>query len=130
MGSDGRAWTALFPVTRRAPGSARHWVDGHTEVSAEARQRIVLLVSELVSNSVRHSGLGGTARLAVSLRHVPAGWHVEVVDEGVGLERAAIPMAGHGLGIVAALSDAWGHRNDPTRVWFDVRDPDPPDPAH
>ena len=84
-------------------------------------QDAVLLVSELVTNAVRH-GQGSTLRLTA---RVDAGsLRVEVVDAGSGFEPphrrpdAASP-GGRGLEIVASLADHWGvYEGNSTHVWF------------
>jgi anti-sigma regulatory factor (Ser/Thr protein kinase) len=84
-----------------------------------------LLVTELVTNSVRHA----RAR-AVGLKAVvtsSAVW-VEVSDEGPGFGREARRSqpdeeSGWGLFLVERLSDRWGVTKDSgqTRVWFELR---------
>jgi anti-sigma regulatory factor (Ser/Thr protein kinase) len=85
-----------------------------------------LLVSELVTNSVRHSDApaGDSVRLdvAVDSRHV----RVEVCDGGPGFEpRPREPgqsaAGGWGLFLVDRLADRWGvSYNHVTRVWFEI----------
>jgi anti-sigma regulatory factor (Ser/Thr protein kinase) len=87
---------------------------------------LALLVSELMTNAVRHGR--GTVHLALEVddRRV----RVEVHDEGAGLPRARTPqlsgsrVGGFGLNLVAAIADDWGV--DPvggTRVWAETRRP-------
>ena len=88
---------------------------------------IRLLTSELVTNAVRHAGLGPgediDLRVLVSLESV----RVEVHDDGPGFDppRANLPgpeqIGGRGLYLVQTLSDRWGvDPDDPTCVWFEV----------
>ena len=82
--------------------------------------RVVLLVSELVANSVSHSGLSAPDEVEVSVRRIAGGLHVEVVDHGVGIDDPA-PQPNHfGLRFVDTETDRWGYTNDPTTVWFDI----------
>ncbi|WP_017933675.1 ATP-binding protein [Nocardioides sp. Iso805N] len=88
------------------------------------RDDAALLVSELMSNAVRHGA--GLALLTVSLHD--GALTVAVHDDGVGLPlvRTGIgdPSAasGRGLGIVQRLADQWGVDVDQGRegktVWF------------
>ena len=122
MGSAGRLELTLPP----APASV-----------AEARTRILeavgtrlrdgevetlrLLISELVTNAVRHGGGPGPVE-------VNARWdgevRVEVVDHGDGFMPAPRAGAlgepgGFGLYLVGRLADRWGvETNSKTRVWF------------
>ena len=86
-------------------------------------QDAVLLVSELVTNAVRH-GQGATVRMTARVR--ASSLHVEIVDGGSGFEPpTALPPAssptGRGLQIVASLSDDWGvYEGNSTHVWFEL----------
>jgi anti-sigma regulatory factor (Ser/Thr protein kinase) len=81
----------------------------------------VLMVSELVTNAVRH-GRGSTVRMTARVRR--GSLHVEIVDGGDGFEapdRPAHPTSpgGRGLRIVGSLSDDWGvYEGNSTHVWF------------
>jgi anti-sigma regulatory factor (Ser/Thr protein kinase) len=97
----------------------------------DRHQDAVLLVSELVSNAVRH-GHGATVGLVVQLRDERL--RVEVVDGGNGFlpptasELTTSAMNGRGLPIVNALSDGWGvYEGNSTHVWFEIDISDPPD---
>jgi two-component sensor histidine kinase len=99
---------------------ARAFVGSHSpRLTLARRQDARLMVSELITNALRH-GAG-----VISLR-VTEGRHeltVEVADEGSGsVEMAPHPGAsgGWGLRIVDELADAWGSRSGSTRVWFQL----------
>ena len=110
-----------FPLTDRAPSSARHWFAKETRFPLDLRERVVLLLSELVANSVGHSGLASPDEVDISVRQIPGGLHVEVVDQGVGIDDPAPPDPTHfGLRLVDSITDRWGYTNDPTRVWFEI----------
>ena len=110
-----------FPLTDEAPYSARHWFADQSKFSMDVHDRVVLLLSELVANSVSHSGLEAPEEVEVSVRRIPGGVHVEVVDEGVGIEDPAPPDPYHfGLRFVNTETDRWGYSNHPTRVWFEI----------
>lgn len=86
-----------------------------------------LLVSELVTNSVRHAQTGPDdsirLRVAVEDEHV----RVEVADSGPGFdppdqEQTAelARESGWGLFFVTQLADRWGVERDEGRVWFEI----------
>jgi anti-sigma regulatory factor (Ser/Thr protein kinase) len=95
-------------------------------VEAVVMEDVRLLVSELVTNSVRHadSNEGDHVELEVSIEQDTL--HVQVADTGPGFEprprRAERTKAGGwGLYLVEKLSDRWGvARNSLTRVWFEI----------
>ena len=92
-------------------------------MSVDVRDRVVLLLSELVANSVMHSGLSAPDEVELAVRSIPGGLHVEVTDHGVGIDHhpmLSLGRAHFGLMFVDALSDRWGYTNEPTRVWFDI----------
>ena len=82
-----------------------------------------LLVSELVTNAVRHAG-GEVVRLVV--RHADGRLRVEVHDPGRGFELREpaddpVRASGWGLVLVDELADRWGVDSTPaTRVWFEI----------
>ena len=111
-----------------APAAARaavtDWMAGH--MGGAMLTDAQLLVSELVANSVRHSGAAADAVLAVRA-HVSADVLVlEVHDQGTGgsIRRRAPDMqagGGFGLNVVETLSRRWGvNRDAGTRVWVEL----------
>ena len=114
-----------------APAVARaavtDWLAGH--ISGAMLTDAQLLVSELVANSVRHSGAAADAVLAVRA-HVSADVLVlEVHDQGTNgsIRRRAPDMhagGGFGLNIIDTLSRRWGvNRDAGTRVWVELAFP-------
>jgi anti-sigma regulatory factor (Ser/Thr protein kinase) len=86
-----------------------------------------LLVSELVTNSVRHAHLRGRDRVDVRVEAEPDRVRAEVTDPGPGFERPlAAPEAGAcsgwGLFLVGRIANRWGvdHDDGHTRVWFEL----------
>ena len=125
-------WTVQLPADTSAAQIARQFVHEHQDhlpedVVADAK----LLVTELVSNAVRH----GSPEICLHLRLEPPGIGIAVSDEGdlFTPQRGTAGPAdtgGRGLHIVDALSSSWGISSaDPAEtrkaVWFDLRR-DPP----
>ena len=82
-----------------------------------------LLVSELVTNAVRHSGLPDTARIVLAARLTPDFARIEVRDSGPGFDPDVRHDGdGFGLRMLDALAARWGVDRDEhgTRVWFEV----------
>ena len=85
-----------------------------------------LLVSELVTNAIRHAGLEQDATIRLVVETDDHGMRVEVCDRGPGFELsepAPDPSrpSGWGLYLVRELSDRWGiDRDGETRVWFEL----------
>jgi anti-sigma regulatory factor (Ser/Thr protein kinase) len=92
-------------------------------VSPDLVPDVKLLVSELITNSVKYGGEG-----AVTLRIAAEGHgklRIEVVDQGSGFvprarTRPATEVGGWGLHLVQALSDRWGVYEGSTHVWFEI----------
>jgi anti-sigma regulatory factor (Ser/Thr protein kinase) len=111
--------------SQRAPSDARRAVAelGPT-VEAGVVRDLQLLVSELVTNSVRHSGSRDPIRLRVWTR--PTGLKVEIADGGFGFEAthggsADDAEGGRGLMILEALAERWGVSRDArARIWFEL----------
>ena len=101
------SWT--LPTNPESVGKSRHLVSrfaGAAGASDEVLERIVLAVSETVTNSVVHAGADG--EVLVSCHVAEDGrFIIEVVDEGIGIiARSDSPGTGHGLAIVGALAQA------------------------
>ena len=113
-----------FPCDPRAPARARDAVRRLGEqLDAQLAADVELLVSELVTNSVKYAGDGAVRLSALSdrPRHV---W-VEVSDEGHGFvavprDRPATDAGGWGLQLVDSMADRWGVHHSSTRVWFEI----------
>ena len=88
----------------------------------------VLLVSEIVSNSVRHASLDKSDAIEVRVRGSNATLRVDVIDPGPGFDPERIEPSraagGWGLRLLDRLATRWGvERNDVTRVWFELTGP-------
>lgn len=100
-----------------------------------------LLVTELLTNSVRHAGVGSESAIGLALRLTPDRLTVAISDPGPGFRPEVVEPdldqeSGRGLFIVEQLADRWGvgdspldppGRNGPastgTVVWFQLRRP-------
>ena len=86
-----------------------------------------LVVSELVTNSVRHANLDRDDRIAL---HVDAGTdviRVEIRDRGPGFDAVVTPTTmyqegGWGLYLISQIADRWGVSTDAegTTVWLEI----------
>jgi anti-sigma regulatory factor (Ser/Thr protein kinase) len=119
--------TALHVKFRSDPATAAAARRGlerlHGAVDEGVLEDLRLLVSELVTNSVRHAA-PGTISLSVE---VGAGRiRVEVADEGRGFDihdrlPARHTVGGWGLLLVDQLADRWGVTSEErTRVWLEI----------
>ena len=108
-----------------APRQARREVAAlRPEVDSSVLATTELLVTELVTNSVRHAG-ANAVELAVSVD--PRRVRVEVANAGAPFtprdrKDAPEPDPGWGLFLVDELSDAWGVHGAAgrQRVWFEI----------
>jgi len=134
-------FTALTDGSAAEQPEAGFWVqmDGGSQVAGRARREVArldtdlepplldnvrLLVSELVSNSVRHAG-AATVELTVAVR--PEAVHVEVLNPGKPFtpkprEARRERDPGWGLFLVDQLCEDWGvlEEGGCQRVWFDL----------
>lgn len=109
----------------RAPAIARRAVEElSADVDAGVLRDAQLCVSEVVTNSIKHSGSADPIHLRVWERS--SGLKVEVADGGFGFEptQPAAPgdgEGGRGLLILETVADRWGTSRDArARVWFEL----------
>lgn len=116
-----------LPHDREAPAAAREVVDSvlADRLSGERLAELRLVVSELVTNAVRHGAArDGFVELLVEVRDAVA--HVEVTDGGEGFDAPADAPeleepGGWGLVVVDRLAARWGVEGGrATRVWADL----------
>ena len=102
-----RAWLAPLLVG---------WQDEAT------RHDALLLMSEVVTNSVRHAR-GGRISIVVTMSAKRLLAQVKDDSPDVPLRRDAGPAGGWGLGLLDDLSERWGvdqHPDDGKTVWFEI----------
>jgi anti-sigma regulatory factor (Ser/Thr protein kinase) len=97
--------------------------------SQAARDNATLVLSEIVTNAVRHAS-GGPILITVTT--MDGHLRVEVHDESASLPiaRTSGETGGYGLRLIDRLSDQWGihqHPGDGKTVWFEMGDADPTD---
>ena len=123
----GERATRTLEAQPAAVSEARSWIMSVTRglLDPEQVQSLRLIVSELVTNALRHGAEGERIDLAVTPK--PEFLCVQVTDNGPGL--APRPRAldtddegGFGLYFVEQLARRWGvtRENRRTRVWFEL----------
>jgi anti-sigma regulatory factor (Ser/Thr protein kinase) len=112
-----------------ATADARRALEGLSgRLDQDVLRRSALVVTEVVSNSVKHAGLTATQRIKLTITVLPERLRIEVTDEGGGFHPVVNPpdplrVDGRGLWIVDQLTDRWGvDLSHSTRVWceFDL----------
>jgi anti-sigma regulatory factor (Ser/Thr protein kinase) len=114
--ADTEALREAFKLAARSTSAAeaRHrtlaWLLRHS-IDQEAGEAAVLIISELVTNAVLHSG---SSVIGCTLRLDSGSLHIEVTDQGASRQEPAVgepaadDVSGRGLLLVSALSKAWG----------------------
>jgi anti-sigma regulatory factor (Ser/Thr protein kinase) len=99
--------------TPEASATARRLLlAGNGALPGSVRDEVLLLVTELVSNVVRHADAGPDSTLRVELRHSSRMVRVAVYDEGPGFatqaaDRRRDDHGGWGLLLVDRIADRW-----------------------
>lgn len=100
-----------------------------TDVEADVADRSRLVATELVTNCVRHAGLGPDQRIELAVSVAADRVRIEVADEGRGFELLRdqpdpARASGWGLWLVDQLTDRWGVDQGPSaRVWCELDRP-------
>jgi anti-sigma regulatory factor (Ser/Thr protein kinase) len=108
--------------------AARHSLDQlEGLLLPEKLEGVRLVVSELVTNSVRHAGLSPDEQISLAVVISDGSVRGRVCDPGPGFEKPFEPRprtdlsGGWGLPIVERISDRWGvDRNGCACVWFEI----------
>jgi anti-sigma regulatory factor (Ser/Thr protein kinase) len=110
-----------------ALAARRAVVAGDGTLPASVRDDVLLLVTELVTNAVRHAGVGSGQSLHVELRWWPGRVRMEVVDPGTSFTRPDERITrdhsgGWGLFLVDRIADRWGVTSSAsgTSVWAEI----------
>ena len=126
-GAHGPRIEVQLDVDSTAAAEARAAVgalDGRADADVLADVR--LLLSEVVTNAVRHSGAPAGAKIGLAVSVCRGRVRAEVTDSGRGFEpapreRPQLEAGGWGLHLVDRLADRWGvDRGNPVRVWFEI----------
>ncbi|NND13871.1 MAG: SpoIIE family protein phosphatase [Acidimicrobiia bacterium] len=119
-------WLQL-PVDETSPSQARDAVKQIRHELDGAYDDVLVAVSELVTNAVRHADTGPQDRIDFRMYRTNTGVRVEVGDSGAGFSKPPleelIPGRDHGWGLpmVEAIADTWGiESGDRTTVWLEV----------
>lgn len=112
-----------FARTPAAPADARRMVANRFGelLAPDTLDDVLLVVSELMTNAVRHGEGGVQLRLAFKKDCVMG----QVTDEGSWCDRGPrdddpARFGGHGLRIVGHVAERWGIGEDRTNVWFHI----------
>jgi anti-sigma regulatory factor (Ser/Thr protein kinase) len=118
-----------LPTGSNAPGAAR-MVVAHCLTGLVSRQILLdaqLLISEVVTNSLRHGELSDDDSVLVRIYVAADSVRLEIVNRGTAGAVTARPPdrqsrgGGFGLDLLDRLTASWGvRRNSDTNVWFEM----------
>lgn len=118
-----------FPAAPKSAAAARRSVANGLGEFVDERHRgdLELVVSELVTNSIRHAGLDEESFIEVEVTATDNVVHLEVADPGPGFSPNDLApvspdrIGGWGLYLVGRIANRWGVRSDDaTRVWVEI----------
>jgi len=124
-----QAGPAAGPEARRAISAGNGWL------ADDMRGEVLLLVTELVTNAVRHGHAGSPRAVQVTVHGSPERVRVEVIDAGAGFDpvrpRPGDEDGGWGLYLVERVADRWGVTPAAPGccVWFELELQAQPRPA-
>ncbi len=130
-GATNPAQSLVFELAARptaGPEARRTLLADMDTLPTSVRDDVLLLVTELVNNAVRHAKAGADRPLRVEVRHRAATLRVAVFDEGTGFTSAGPgserdKSGGWGLFLVDQIADRWGitPTGSGTCVWLELR---------
>ena len=110
-----------------APGIARRRLKAILrDVPSPALDDVLLLATELLTNSLRHADLGSNDRIHLVVGATESAVRIEITDPGRGevfspRHPSLQETGGRGLLLVSEMADRWGvDRSQATTVWFEV----------
>jgi anti-sigma regulatory factor (Ser/Thr protein kinase) len=112
-----------LPRTTQAPHLARRALDDLAgSLDPAVLPDVRLLVSELISNSVKY---GGEGPVRLEVQSSPEGVRAEIIDQGVGFtpkrrDGDLDKVGGWGLHLTEQLTSRWGTYEGSTHVWFEI----------
>ena len=122
-----RELSLRLPGGPEAVAAARHALEDFAgDMDGALVSDARLLVSELVTNSVRHGEGARSAEVGFRVAVAAEVMRIEVSDAGAGFEPSARvagqdEASGWGLFLVEQLADRWGVERDRlTRVWLEI----------
>jgi anti-sigma regulatory factor (Ser/Thr protein kinase) len=116
-------------IGRDAPAAVRKALrERDANLPAALRDDLLLLLTEIVTNAVLHSGARDGDPIEVDLRERPGSVHVVVTDPGNGFDRPRnlepdhSTTGGLGLVLVDRIARAWGtcRGERGSTVWFEL----------
>lgn len=126
--SDPAELELVLDRTVQAPAIARYAIAERCEqlgVDGSLEQSLILLVSEVVSNAVRHSPAPAEEPVGLDATFGPRMIRVTVTDAGDGFTpRQRDPASAHdgyGLYLLEKVAESWGVEScGDTKVWFEL----------
>jgi anti-sigma regulatory factor (Ser/Thr protein kinase) len=118
-----------LPVDHTSVREARQFVDRFDGLDRDGSATAQLIVSELVSNALKHAGLGHGDLIRVSMSRLGSRLRVDVEDAGTfsaDSDTYAYPApgrrhaGGRGLRIVQTLSVRWQATDGRVTAWLDL----------
>jgi anti-sigma regulatory factor (Ser/Thr protein kinase) len=117
----------LPPIADSIPRAREALDELGAALGSERLEDLRLVVSELVTNSVRHAGLRADDQIDLRVTSTARTIRVEIHDAGPGFEAPPTPgslyqESGWGLYLVSRIADRWGISTDAagTTVWLEI----------
>lgn len=117
---------AQFPASGEAATLARQALGLLLPLAGDRADDLELLVSELVTNSVRHADVDGDNTVWLEITVRPDGIRIDVADSGPGFSAPQPPepgvpqVGGWGLVLVNQLCESWGISAKGSHVWAEI----------